>query len=139
MEKQAESTSVLGLTKGNRGWFRKGDPRINRRGRPHGSKSAPADMDMPVERADATDRLMVLYLPDSLLLLRLYRDDEFGSVTNLPSGCAIVNCRLHAEHKVFAIQIRHYSFPLVARGTVLPEFRAEFHSMVFARSTARHA
>jgi hypothetical protein len=90
---------------------------------------------MPVERAETTDRLKVLYLAADHFKLRLCRDDSFGAVTNLPGGWQLAGCRFDADRGIFAIQIRHQSFPLVARGTVLAEFPAQFNSLVWYRGT----
>jgi hypothetical protein len=48
---------------GNRGRFRRGDPRINREGRPRGSKAGSAEGGAPAVRAPCADRLMLLVLP----------------------------------------------------------------------------
>jgi len=45
------------VSKRNRGWFREGDWRINREGRPLGSKAASPEESPPADRAPCTDRL----------------------------------------------------------------------------------
>jgi hypothetical protein len=46
----------------NRGWFRSGDARINREGRPRGSKAAAPSGDHPADRAGRADRLMRVFV-----------------------------------------------------------------------------
>lgn len=108
------------LPKRNRGWFRVGDRRINREGRPRGSKVAsPGD----VYCAPYADRLRLLFVPARVLAFRL--KNLYGPwVTNLPYDVELVACQKDPTRDGFMITIRSAQFDRIAKGAVIPEFTA---------------
>ncbi len=102
----------------NRGRFQPGDPRINLKGRPRGSKAGPADAD----RAPQTGPLMLLALPVAEVAGWLSGGDVPG-VANLPADCQVVGCRLDAARGAFVFVIRSNEFPRIAKGALIPELK----------------
>jgi hypothetical protein len=126
MEQLAEQMHGSPPGKANRGWFKAGDKRINRRGRPLGSK---ADLgDVSVERAAATDGLTVLRLPLKLLALRI-AFERGPWITNLPVDFQIVSSRVDASLGLLLLVLRSGSFQRIARGAVIPEFHPQFNGL----------
>src|SRR5262245_51072119 len=74
----------------NRGWFQPGDRRINREGRPRGSK---VTMATSADLAARADRLQLLFLPERDVSYRLTAKLAFF-VVNLPRDYEIVATRL---------------------------------------------
>jgi hypothetical protein len=120
MQELAEQSHLGRPPKSNRGWFKPGDRRINRRGRPVGTKGDPADE--TVDRAVVTDGLMVLRLPLKLLACRI-AFERGPWITNLPVDFHIVSLRVDARQGRLLLVLRSASFRRVARGAVIPEFR----------------
>jgi hypothetical protein len=122
MEQLAEQMHLGSPPKSNRGWFKPGDQRINRRGRPVGSKAEPEDGAGDVDRAAATDSLMVLRLPLKLLACRI-AFERGPWTTNLPVDFQLVSSRVDVSRGLVFFVLRSASFQRVARGAVIPEFR----------------
>src|SRR5206468_3068957 len=89
-------------TKTNRGWFRVGDQRINREGRPKGTKAGFQDESAAVDRALKTDRVMRLILNGHDLTFRLTRQDA-PWIVNLPPDAEIVACYVDVAKDAIAI------------------------------------
>lgn len=105
----------------NKGWFQQGDRRINREGRPRGSKG-PASADGPEVRAVRTDRVMWFgYQTKHLREHLLPSGCERVAVNGLPTDCEIVGCHVYPTG-FMAIVIRSKAFPRVARGALIPRF-----------------
>jgi hypothetical protein len=104
----------------NRGWFRRGDKRINREGRPHGSKRALPDGPR-AELAQRADRVMLLFLHGNALCQRL-RQEYAPSADNIPSDAEVVDVRFDIVQKGLVLTLRSKSFPRIAVGTPIPEF-----------------
>ncbi len=116
----------------NAGWFRRGDRRINREGRPRGSKVAAEAAGQPEDRAPVADRLMLLFVVARDLAWRLTQQNAPWMV-NLPRDYQIVGCRLDAARQGIVLTIRSGAFPRIARGTPIPEFRPEFNGLRWRR------
>jgi hypothetical protein len=99
--------------KANPGHFKPRDPRINRAGRPKGSKKAAADAD-PADLAPTTDRLRRLRVPRERLGL--------GWLSNLPDDAELVGAC--AEGGGLILMLRSNEFAKVAKGTRVPELPA---------------
>jgi hypothetical protein len=126
MEELVEQMHLGPPPKSNRGWFKPGDRRINRRGRPVGSKGDPADE--TVDRATVTDGLMVLRLPLKLFACRI-AFERGPWATNLPVDFQIVSLRVDASQGLLVLVLRSALFQRVARGAVIPEFRPVFNGL----------
>ncbi len=116
----------------NRGWFQAGDVRINREGRPKGSKAALPAKSLLADRAPCADRLKVLFVPRRELENRLQRQNA-PWIVNLPGDVQMVACRLDAERDSFAIVIRSREFPRIARGALVPDFNPEYNGLKWRR------
>jgi hypothetical protein len=133
MEEQQVNNVVSGPTpapRRNAGWFRPGDRRINRDGRPRGSKAASAEA--AADRAPAADRLMLLWVPRRDLAHRL-SSDRAPWIVNLPADFEIVTSRVDTARDGVALVIRSETFPRVARGAPIPEFAPSFHGLKWRR------
>jgi hypothetical protein len=117
--------------KRNAGWFRPGDRRINREGRPKGSKAA-CQAGPPVDCAPEADRLMLLWVPAPDLAFRLSKYLA-PWIVNLPEDVAIVGCRVDAGRDGVALVIRSQAFPRIAAGAPIPEFRPQFEGLRWRR------
>ncbi len=71
---------------------------------------------------------MVLRVSTKALAYRLGHQNA-PWVHNLPEDSKIVPSRLDAARDVVALVIRSASFPLVAKGGVVPEFKPEFSGL----------
>jgi hypothetical protein len=116
----------------NRGWFRPGDGRINREGRPRGSKAAAPAHSPPTDRAERADRLMRLFVGQRELACCLSRP-RAPWVSNLPADFRVVACRVDESRGGVVFVVRSDSFRRVARGAPIPEFEPEFNGMMFCR------
>lgn len=116
----------------NRGWFRKGDGRINREGRPKGStKAGPKDQ---ADRAPVADRLKLLVLPAGDIVQRL--TCEYGPwIVSLPDDIEIVGCRMDSGRAAVVFVIRSEKFPRIARGAAIPEVEPYFNGLKWRRRT----
>lgn len=129
MAEQAQELAGPALPRVNRGWFQRGDRRINREGRPRGSKATQRHRAEGVERAQRPDRLMVLVVPRGDLLLRLCRPHA-PWIINLPNDFEVVGCRLDAARDMVLL-IRSEAFPRVAEGAPIPEFEPDYNGLKF--------
>jgi hypothetical protein len=120
MEEQVTSVPEppLPVLRRNRGWFQRGDPRINRDGRPKKSWAAYED------RAPRAGRFMLLWVPTQNLCRRLTGDGAAG-VGNLPTGCKLVSSRVDAARDTIVFVIQSEMFPRIAKGEPIPEFKQE--------------
>jgi hypothetical protein len=116
----------------NRGWFQPGDRRINREGRPRGSKAGSEEAGAPGVRAASADRLMLLAVPGPDLAWRLSRQNA-PWIVNLPPDVEIVGCAHLAARDAVALVIRSQAFPRIARGAPIPEFAATFNGLLWRR------
>ena len=114
-------------TQDNRGWFRAGDRRINREGRPHGSK-ARASHECIRDCARQADRLKRLIIPERDLAWRLTRQNG-PWVINLPSDYQIVDCRVDSARDSVIFIIRSNTFPRIAKGTAIPDFKPVYNGL----------
>lgn len=132
MEKLAENAAGEGVpgpvAKTNRGWFRPGDGRINREGRPRGSKAACQQQGQHAYLAPYTGRLQLLFFPKKDFLHRLSHGDAIW-VVNLPDDWKIIACRIDAAQNAFALTIWSQLFPRIAKGTPIPEFRPVWNGL----------
>lgn len=122
----AEGSQQAPVTQANRGWFQQGDQRINREGRPRGSK-VPTE-NLVVDRAAKTDRLMIFFMPERDLALRLSKP-QGPWLVNLPDEFQIVGCRLDAARNCLVVTIRSPAFPRVAKGAAIPEFEPKHNGL----------
>ena len=114
----------------NPGWFRTGDRRINREGRPRGKKGA---AESPACLARRSDRLMRMFV-EGYVVTAMLTQMSSPCLVNLPSDTRIVECQLDAARKGFVLTIRSSEFPRVARGTPIPEKRPEFNGLKFCKT-----
>src|SRR5260370_33020944 len=119
MEEQVEKVPEGPPPKRNRGWFQPGDRRINREGRPRGSKAGAEEEAAPADRAPCADRLKVLFVPGPDLAHRLSHGDG-PWIVNLPEYFEIVACRQDAARDGVVLVIRSNAFPRIAQGAVIP-------------------
>jgi hypothetical protein len=118
-------------TRSNRGWFRPGDRRINRDGRP--KKAADSDGTHPADRAAVADQVMRLSLPAAELAHRLTQPNGFWLV-NLPQDYQIVGSRVDEATGRITFVIRSRQFPRIARGSPIPEFAPAFNGLKWRRN-----
>jgi hypothetical protein len=118
------------LIRNNRGWFRSGDRRINREGRPLGTKAS-TSVECTLDCARQADRLKRLIIPERDVVWRLTRQYAPWFV-NLPSDFQIVDCRVDSAQGVVFI-IRSNSFPRIAKGTPIPIFEPAFYGLKWRR------
>ncbi len=123
MEEQVEMLLPVEVPpKRNRGRFRPGDPRINRGGRPRGSKrAAAAEGVAPGDVAPSTDRLMALALPLRHFVHRLSHRFSIH-FTNLPRDAELVASHVDQVRGLITFTFRSATFPRIARGALLPKF-----------------
>src|SRR4030095_15984058 len=110
-----------GPVKANRGRFQRHDPRINREGRPSGSKAGIDDGSVSTDLAPRADRLMLLTLPQKYLFCSL-RHPNAAAITNLPADVEIIASRADQARGVVVLTIRSRTFPRIAKGTPIPAF-----------------
>jgi hypothetical protein len=120
-EKLVAEPAAAPTPKSNRGWFRAGDERINKQGRPRGSRKRTAGVADVARRADRLKRLEV----EGELLMRLLR----RGLRNEPGGawkCAqlhgvrLAGCRFDEDRGTAVLILWSESFPRVARGAPIP-------------------
>jgi hypothetical protein len=114
----------------NAGRFRSNDSRINKEGRPRGTRRVQADG--PVELAPKTDRVMLLFLPGSDLIHRLGHQNA-PWLTNLPADGQIVDSRLDKARNCLVLTIRSQAFPRIAKGTAIPELVPVWNGLRWSR------
>jgi hypothetical protein len=116
----------------NRGWFQQNDSRINRQGRPKGSKLAAQRGGTLANLAPRTDRLMVLLVPARGLVWRLRRKLA-PWITNLPEDVQVVGCHLDAARDSLVLVLRSKTFPRIAQGTLIPQFKPAHEGLRWRR------
>jgi hypothetical protein len=112
----------------NRGWFGPADQRINREGRPRGSKAAAQVEGHPADRARRADRLKRAFVGERVLTCCLTQQVA-PWVINLPLDFRIVGCQVDTARQGVVFTIRSETFPRVARGAPIPEFEPEFNGL----------
>ena len=134
IEEQAVAVAVAPepAPRTNQGWFQAGDERINRQGRPRGSKASDPEDTHPGDCAPRADRLMRLVVDERDLAWRL-ASIKAPCVVNLPPDFQIVGCRFDAARRVVVLVIRSETFPRVARGAPIPEFEPTFDGLLYRR------
>jgi hypothetical protein len=125
-EKLAATPYDSPARRANRGWFRAGDRRINREGRPRGMQTGQSGESC----TRVTDRVMAFFVPQRELGSMLTQC-KAPWITNLPRAFRLVDCRVDNERDGVVFVIRSESFPRIARGTVIPEFEANFHGLIW--------
>jgi hypothetical protein len=103
----------------------------------HIPKGAPVPEFQPeavpsADRAACDDHLKVLWVPPKALAQRLSQQNAPWLV-NLPEDRQIVACRHDAARDAVALVIRSAAFPLVAKGTAIPEFEPVFNGLRWGR------
>jgi hypothetical protein len=131
IEQPANGTAVKATPKSNRGWFRPADSRINREGRPHGSKAA-ASLDDTPDRAWQADRVKRLCISERDVAWRLTHQNGPWAI-NLPNDFQIVECRIDSEWGQVVFVIRSQSFPRIAKGTLIPIFKTQYNGLKWRR------
>jgi hypothetical protein len=120
----------------NRGWFQRGDRRINREGRPRGSKAGAAERGAPGDRAPRADRLRLLELPERHVAFRFTHLAAFW-IRNAPEDLEIVGARVDAARGVVVFIVRSKEFPRVAKGAPIPEFKPNFDGLWWHKNAGR--
>jgi hypothetical protein len=131
MQAPLENTPDAPPLKRNRGWFQPGDLRINREGRPRGSKAGPAVESEPADLAPAADRLMLLFVPTRSARCWLRRLKSPYTL-DLPEDFEITSCRLDVARDGLLFTVRSRAFARVARGAPIPELSPKWNGGVFA-------
>jgi hypothetical protein len=126
MEEQLESRSGESPPRENPGWFRPGDRRINREGRPKGS--ARAGLPEQADRAPAADRVMLLVLPARAVAYRLTHQ-QGAWIANAPRDTEVVGSRVDVACGAVVFVLRSAEFPRIARGAVIPRFTPAFNGL----------
>jgi hypothetical protein len=116
----------------NRGWFGPGDRRINREGRPRGSKAAAVPEDRPAQRRSRVDRLKLLFVSERVLACCLTQK-QAPWLVNMPTDFRVVECRVDESRGGVVLTIRSGEFPRVARGAPIPEFEPAYRGLTFCR------
>jgi hypothetical protein len=100
--------------KPNPSWFKPGDARINRQGRPKGTKAV----------KQLSGHLVRLVVPGQYILFRYIRG-ELGPYmgTYLPPDVKIVDAQFDPERNVVLLTLSHPSFAEVQKGQPLPEMK----------------
>jgi hypothetical protein len=132
MQEQVATLPVETPPKRNAGWFQRGDPRINRQGRPKRPEAGLEEGKAPAIRAACADRLMLVVVPGPDLVWRLRRQNS-PWIPNLPEGAEVVGCAHLAARDAVALVIRSEEFPYVARGAAIPEFKPQFNGLIWRR------
>ena len=117
------------VSKENRGWFKSGDVRINREGRPRGQRMVDGDS-TAVQFARKANRVRRLLLAPSDLGHRL-TNKLSDWILNLPLEFEIVDAGVDAAG--VHIVIRSGSFSKVARGALIPLFEPAFDGLKWRR------
>src|SRR5262245_39961242 len=123
-EQAAEPVNGHGQRTENAGWFRPGDRRINREGRPRGSKIVKDNSPAP-HRTGEADRVMLLFVPSKDMPLCL-GPQKAPRVTNLPKDTEIVGGDMDHERDGMVLKIRSSEFPRIAAGAVIPDFEPTY-------------
>ncbi len=131
MQEQVDKLPDGPPPKTNPGWFQPGDRRINREGRPRGSKAG-LEGGAPAECAPRTDRLMLLVVTCRDLAFRISQCYA-PWIANLPPDFEIVTWRVDAARDTVAFIIRSKEFPRIVRGSPIPEFVPELHGLKWRR------
>jgi hypothetical protein len=116
----------------NRGWFKAGDGRINRGGRPRGSKATVPAGTHPADCAPRADRLKRLVLDEPVLAGSL-ACAKAPLVINLPDDFRVVGCRFDAERQRAVLVLRSATFPRVAKGALIPKFEPQFRHLMWIK------
>jgi hypothetical protein len=116
----------------NRGWFKTGDERINRQGRPCGSKASVPEDTHPGDCAPRADRLIRLVV-DEPVLAGCLACLKAPVVVNLPADFRVVGCRFDAERQRAVLTLWSATFPRVAKGAAIPEFEPQFRNLLWVK------
>jgi hypothetical protein len=115
----------------NPGWFRVGDNRINRDGRPRGKKLPTENGSVQPDVAQRSDRLMRFFVRSRILISCLTQMK--APWMGLPPGFQFVDCRVDPVRKGVVFIIRSDKFHRIARGTPIPEFTPGLSGLVHCR------
>lgn len=129
-QKLAVETTQKPKRKPNRGSFRPGDKRINREGRPTGSKLY--EVESPLDLAQRTDRVLRMFVRDSVLCSCISQI-QGPRISNLPDDFRIVGCRRAPELAGTYFIVRSDRFSRVARGAEIPEFEPKFSTVMLCQ------
>ena len=112
--------------KPNRGWFLPSDPRINREGRPRGSKSAKSSAKSSGCCTAKADRVVRVLLRPSDLAHRL-TNQQSAWLVGLPQDVEIIDT--FVEGGAVHLVIRSQTFARIGRGMPIPVFQPEFNGL----------
>jgi hypothetical protein len=133
-EKQALAVAAApeSAPRANRGWFQPGDKRINKEGRPRGSKAAVAEGTHPADCAQWADRLMRLVVSEPVLACCL-AGVKSPCVVNLPADFRVVGCRFDADRQRAVLTLWSATFPRVAKGARIPKMEPRFRNLMWVK------
>jgi hypothetical protein len=113
--------------KRNRGSFKPGDARINRKGRPKGIEAL-------ARRAKAArplrGRIKNLFVPSVHLRLRLLRPNG-PWISNIPRSIRLVACELDLARDGLVLTLHSDQFPEVAEGQLIPEIKPDYNGLKY--------
>jgi hypothetical protein len=132
IEKLADGMVAKPPFRPNRGRFRPGDRRINREGRPRGSKLAALTVINPADCARSADRLQRFFV-EQRVLKSCITQCRAPWIINLPVGFQFVDFRVDADRKGVYFIIRSETFPRIARGAPIPELKPTYNGLMFMR------
>jgi hypothetical protein len=113
----------------NRGWFRPGDRRINREGRPKGKVALGSAVE---NRAPRADRLRRLLIPTRDLVWRLTQQNAPWFV-GVHEDLEIVGARFDVTSDCVVLTVRSQWFPKIARGSEIPVYEPGFNGLRWRR------
>jgi hypothetical protein len=116
-ELMSEQPSEPAPGKPNAGWFKPGDRRINREGRPRGSRKAAQGTPAAV-LAPKTDRLVLVPIPAEKLASQLSSPWDHSFISNWGEGQIVGACM--DEQGTVYLTLRSERFRRVVKGAPIP-------------------
>jgi hypothetical protein len=105
----------------NRGWFRAGDSRINRGGRPKSS----------VRRTKAASRRLMRILMPLQDLEQALSSHKHPWIVNLPGDFSVIAVSLDLTMQAAVVTIHSEQFPVLEVGEPIPEFDVRYNGLDF--------